>query len=132
MNGRNWFGEKVHGLEHHFFGGRFDEIGFGAEIFGALTIALFGGRGENDNVQVAEARLLLDPGEDLEAVEVGEFQIEEDDGRQRVIIPVGEFSDAREVIKGDLAIIGDLDGEAYFGFLQSALHEEDIVLIVFN
>jgi hypothetical protein len=101
-------------------------------VISAVDVAKPVGGGEDDDGQVAEAFLLANPGEDCKAVDAGEFEVEEDQDREGVFGAVAELSCASEVLDGFFAVARELSGVGEEGFLKGALHEEDVVLPVFN
>ena len=119
----------VHGLLEVDF---LDEKGVCTEVVGAVDVAQLVGGGEDDDGKVAEAFLLANPGEDCKTVYSGEFEVEEDQDREGIFGAVAEFSGASEVLDGFFAVAHELNGVGEESFLEGALHEEDVVLPVFN
>src|SRR3954466_14103035 len=66
--------------------GRLDQICIDAELCGAGAVDLLGGGSENHYREVLETGLRANPGEDFEAVQVRQFQIQEHERGQRVVI----------------------------------------------
>jgi hypothetical protein len=64
----------------------------GADIVGSLDIAFVDGGGQDDDDEGFEAGLAANPFEHLHSHFDGEFQIEEDEGRERELLPIGVLS----------------------------------------
>ena len=112
--------------------GVFDEEGVCPESIGEIDEIPLGPRGEHDDGQGAEAVVLANPGEHLEAVDIGEFEVQEDQGGKRESSSAGELSFAAEVVDEVFAGANELDGVLDGSLFKGALHEEDVVLAVFN
>jgi hypothetical protein len=110
----------------------FDAEGICSEAISQIDVTYLGGGGKDYNGQVSKAVLLANPGEDLKAVLAGEFEVQEDEHGKREFVTVGELSFAAEVGDGVFAGANVLNGILEGGSLKGALHEEDVILPVFN
>ena len=122
------FGQIDGGLEVDFF----DEEGVCAECVGAIDVAQLVRGGEDDDGQVSKTVLFANPGENFEAGYAREFEVQEDENRERVFEPVGKFSYASEVGDGFFAGVDVSHRVQDGGFFEGALHQEDVVLQIFN
>jgi hypothetical protein len=110
----------------------FDEEGVGSESIGPVDVANLIRRGKDYDGQGSKAVVLPDPREDVEAVFAREFEVQEDEDRKREFCSVGELSFAIEVGHGVFGRADVLNRVLEGGLLKGALHEEDVVLPVFN
>jgi len=76
--------------------------------------------------------LLTNPGEHLEAVQIGELQIKENRGRKRILGSILVVSRPPEIIERGLSIHHDMHGQAQIGFLHRPPHEKDVIFVVFH
>jgi hypothetical protein len=69
---------------------RFDDVGVAAELVAAAEVGLFARGSEHDDGEMSEAWIGADFAEDFDAVDLGEFYIEEnDDGLVMLAVRVG-------------------------------------------
>ena len=127
--------EKVDGLgDVREFPGvaGFNEVGVGTEFIGFGDVLLATGRGEDEDDEFAQVGRLANMGEDFKAVGTGEFQVKDDQRRQRVFVAVGEFASAIKIIEGLLAVGGDLWDVGNACLFERILKEESVVWLVFD
>jgi putative exosortase-associated protein (TIGR04073 family) len=110
----------------------FDEVGVGADLVSAVDIGFFAGGSKDGNGEALDAGLPADPGDDFEAVPAGHFEIEQDETGERKFGAVRIGTRAGEIGDGVLAVFHMLDGIGKLGLAESALEEEDVVLIIFG
>lgn len=110
----------------------FDDVAIGAEFIGAADVSVTRGGAEDIDMKMTKEGIGADGGEDFEAVDAREFQVEKNGDRHGVFIPVGINARALQVSESLLAVsdggeeVGDLRG------FPSSLHEEGIVRIIFD
>ena len=93
---------------------------------------MIGGRHHDDGRQAqVTGRILVQPLQELEAIDARHFQIQQNDVGQRMRDTVAVFVFAQQIIDGLLAVIDHLD-PALVRALESLPHEQFIVLVVIH
>lgn len=87
---------------------RLDDVGIGARGVCGFDIRFLAGPGEEKNNELSEFIAAANPSRDFEAIHFGHFQIEEEDGGERILAAVGKRAGAFQ-IAGDLLAIGQED-----------------------
>jgi hypothetical protein len=106
----------------------FDEEGVGSELIGTVDVGNPVGGGQDDNGKGAEAILLTNPRKECEAVHARKFEVQEDDGRERMLGAVVIFAFARKVRYRLFARADNLHGIVNSGLLKAPVHEENVIL----
>ena len=108
-----------------------DEVAASAKLQGEGFVG-FKSRARKDingELRVAGGRK---PRKDVEAVEFGHLQIEEDESRHGKTVPIREAVRAPEVIYGRLTVVDELKGMREGGLFEGALEKETVVGIIFG
>jgi hypothetical protein len=110
----------------------FDEEGVCSKTVGTIDVIHVTRSGKDDDGQGSESVLLANPGEDLEAVNAPEFQVQKDEDREGILRAIGELAFTAEVGDGVFARATELNGVFEGSLFKGGLHQEDIRLAVFN
>jgi hypothetical protein len=111
---------------------RFDNIAIDAEPVAFADVGLFLGGGEHHDGDEGGARVGFDAAQHLQAVEFGEFQVEEDEARTFIHGPAGVDALAEDVVERLDAIVGHLDMVGELGPAQGAQGHFEIVGVVLD
>ena len=95
-------------------------------------ISGFGGASENHDDDGLEFGSLAHPGKDFKAMNVGKFQVQKNEERQRETAAIRKLACARKVIEGLLAVSHDLERLGYSGAFESALCDKNVIVIIFD
>src|SRR5207249_4077900 len=102
----------------------------GSQIVGAIDVLLQIGCREDHNQQAFDVRVRAGPLKDLETIGAGHLQIEQEQIRQWIFIPVSINPVSAQIINGLAAVLHDLEGLAQTRLLKSPLNEEHVVGVI--
>jgi hypothetical protein len=111
---------------------RLDEKRVSAERVSLVDVANILGGSKDDDAQSFQAGLLTNPAQDLETVCAGHFEVQKQQGRQRVFVPVGECPFAIEVSDHLLTAANDLDWIRNARLFKGMSYEENVVFSIFG
>jgi hypothetical protein len=111
---------------------RFDDVGVCTEAVRSINVGFFVGRRKDNDENRRQRGVITNPLENIQAENFWELQIEKHEMRQGEPLPIREFADAAQIINGNLAVFSDFHRVINASLSQSTLHEEDIVLVIFN
>jgi hypothetical protein len=120
--------DGVHKLmEVHWF----DDVGIDAQSVGTGEVGFFAGRGEHDHGDVFQERVGAHVFKDLEAIEFGHFDVQQDH-HGWIIGAFGVGSLAEEVIEGFDSVTGDNDLISQVIIFQGGESQLHILPIIFD
>jgi hypothetical protein len=107
-------------------------VAVGTQAVAIGAVLLFIGRGENDDGEKLGAFVGAELAEDLEAVELGEFEVKQNDFRERGKRRGGIGTGSEEIVESFAAIAGDDDFVLNIIFFQRAECEQLVIGIVLD
>jgi hypothetical protein len=103
-----------------------------AQVVTAADVA-FLARGSHDHRgNAAQARPFAFPREKREPIANGHLEIEEDQFRQRELLPIRIFLDAEQVIDRALAVSNSMELQKPARARYGTLHEERVIIAILN
>jgi hypothetical protein len=95
-----------HGLHELIEIHRLADIAIGPEAVTTEAVLLFHGRGQDDHGEELGTLIGAKPAKDLEAIQLGELQVQEDDLRSDPGVPAGETAGAIEIVERFDTVVG--------------------------
>jgi hypothetical protein len=71
---------------------------------------------------------LTNPSEDFEAIDAGHFEVQQEEVRERVLVPVGKLATAFKVRDRFIATFDGIDGIWNESFFESPANEQNVFL----
>ena len=87
---------------------------------------------QHDDGNLGVNRVIFEPFQNLEAIQVGHVQIQKKNLRQRIFVPVEIRPVAFQIGQGVLAVLDDMNRICDFGQLESVLQKRDVMLEIFR
>ena len=87
---------------------------------------------EHNYHEVFEGGLLAHPREHLQAIQLGQFQVQQNQARERVLFPIRIRAGSGKVIDRHLAVSDSFDRAVNTRPSKNVLQEENVRLLVFN
>ena len=124
--------EVLHGFGKQTEINGFDDVAVDAESVALDDIGLFAGGGQHDHGDGGGAGIILDLAQNLEAVDLGKFEIHEDEPGDAFDSSGGVGAAAEDKIEGLDAIAGDVKTRGGLQFAKSVERHVEIVGIILD